>query len=166
MNEAITAPVLLPGLSKYQIRADGEVVSLWSKEPKILRGGDDKDGYRKFVLIGDDGKRRYVRRASLVCTAFHGPRPDGMLVRHRDGSRQNDSKENLSWATQSENCQDKLEHGTAQRGTKNGNCITSEEMARAVKGMLHLPTSKIVKLLPVSKFVVNNIRSGTSWTWL
>ncbi|CAH2910639.1 MAG: hypothetical protein CPSOU_1823 [uncultured Paraburkholderia sp.] len=158
--------VTVDGLSKYRIREDGEVVSLWASEPKILKGGTDKDGYRKFVLIDDNGVRRYVRRANIVCTAFHGPRPEGMTVRHRDGSRQNDSKDNLSWATHSVNCLDKLEHGTAQRGARNGNVTISEGTARRIKSLSHLSAKEVAGQVGVKKHIVDNIRSGNSWGWV
>jgi hypothetical protein len=156
----------LPGLSKYRIREDGEVITLWPTEPRVLRGGTDKDGYRKFVLIDDDGARRYMRRCVMACTAFHGPRPDGMTVRHGDGTRQNDSKTNLSWSTHSVNCMDKLAHGTTQRGDQNGNAVITEAEARQIKSNLHMPTPKLVAWLGVRRHVVNNIRYGNSWGWL
>ena len=40
---------MIHGLSKYIFRDDGEVVSHWGLSPRILAGGRDKDGYRKFV---------------------------------------------------------------------------------------------------------------------
>ena len=157
--------IQLPSLSKYLIREDGEVISLWS-EPKILAGGTDKDGYKKFVLIDDFGARRYLRRATLVCTAFHGARPPNNTVRHLDGSRTNDAASNLRWGTQSQNCMDKLEHGTAQRGEKNGNCSISEKVARAIKADKSLTTKQAVEKYGVKKHIINNIKYGQSWVWL
>lgn len=166
MSEVVTlGDCTLPGLSKYLIREDGEIISLWGK-PRILKGGTDKDGYRKFVLIDDAGERRHMRRATMVCTAFHGPRPEGMTVRHGDGSRTNDAKSNLSWSTHSNNCMDKVAHGTAQRGIKNGNATISEDVARSIKQSLHMKTSDIAAAFGVKKHIVNNIRFGNSWGWL
>jgi hypothetical protein len=157
----------LAGFSKYVIRRDGEIVSLWGRNPRVLTGGRDKDGYRKFVLIDDAGERRYMRRAIMVCTAFHGPRPEGMTVRHYpDGTRTNDAATNLSWAPHSVNCQDKLEHGTAQRGTNNGNATITEAAARRIKEMVGIPAGKVAAEIGCTKHVVNNIRSGSSWRWL
>lgn len=155
----------LPGLSKYLIRSDGEIESLWF-EPKILEGGTDKDGYKKFVLIDDMGCRRYVRRASLVCCAFHGPRPAKMTVRHKDGTRTNDCESNLGWATQSVNCRDKIEHGTHQKGSKNGNSKITEDDARRIKAMAGTPALEVAELIGCTKNIVNNIRYGKSWAWI
>lgn len=151
---------------QWWFRSDGEVVSLWSAEPKVLRGGVDKDGYRKFVLIDDDGARRYVRRCSAQCEAWHGPRPEGQTVRHKDGSRDNDAPSNVAWATHAENCQDKILHGTVQRGENSGTAKISEATARAVKANLHKRTPEIVALFGVSRNIVNSIRYGKSWGWL
>jgi hypothetical protein len=157
--------IQLTGLSKYLIREDGEIISIWSNL-KVLSGGTDKDGYRKFVLIDDFGARRYVRRASLVCTAFNGPRPKNHNVRHLDGTRTNDSAANLAWGTQAENCRDKQLHGTEQRGVKNGNAKITEETARKIINASNLPTNKIVEMLGVPKGIVNNIKYGKAWAWL
>jgi hypothetical protein len=158
----------LAGLSKYFFRSDGEVISIWKGEPQILKGGIDKDGYRKFVLIDDTGSRRYVRRSSLMCAAYHGPRPTGKEVRHLDGSRDNDAPSNLVWATHAENCADKLGHGTAQRGVRNGNGKLTEEQAREAKSRLATGEhpKEICKDYGVSFGAIYNIKYGRTWVWL
>ena len=158
----------LAGLSRYNFRSDGEVVSMWSMEEKVLGGGVDKDGYRKFVLIDDVGSRRSVRRSSLICAAYHGPRPRGKEVRHLDGSRDNDAPSNLAWATHAENCADKIDHGTAQRGKKNGNVRLTEAQARVAKDRLLLGETapKIARDYGVSRATIYNIKYGTTWGWL
>jgi len=158
----------LPGLSKYTFRSDGEVISHWGKEQAVLKGGTDKDGYRKFVLIDDMGGRRYVRRASLICAAFHGPRPRGHEVRHIDGSRQNDAPSNLAWGTHRENCADKAIHGTSQRGKLNGNSKITEAQARRVLERLAAgdTVSRIAKDLGVSRAAIYSIKNGTTWAWM
>ena len=158
----------LPGLSRYAFRSDGEVISHWGKEPKTLAGGQDKDGYRKFVLIDDMGARRYVRRASLICAAFHGPRPKGKEVRHIDGSKTNDAPSNLSWATHAENCADKAMHGTSQRGAVNGNAKLTQDQAKAAKSRIARGDScaEIAKGFGVSKSTIFNIKYGKTWAWL
>lgn len=41
----------------------------------------------------------------LVCEAFHGPRPEGLVTLHLDGDPTNNRSENLAWGTQSKNIQ-------------------------------------------------------------
>ncbi len=157
---------MLPGLSRYRFRDDGEVVSLWRQAPRVLRGGTDKDGYRKFVLIDDIGRRRYVRRASLICAAFAGPRPQGAVIRHLDGSRTNDTPGNLTWGTQAENIADKARHGTLLKGAQHPRAKLSEEQARTILKESGTPLSQLARRFGVSKAAVYFVRTRRTWKWL
>lgn len=158
----------IPGLSKYGIREDGEIESYWKDETAILAGGTDKDGYRKFVLIDDLGARRYVRRASLVCTAFHGPREKGMEVRHLDGSRTNDAANNIAWSTHRENIADKIKHGTHRRGEQASHVKITQEQAETAKRlwMAGAAVSEVMLGANVTRHIAYNIKYGNSWAWL
>lgn len=100
---------------EYEVSNLGEIRSTYTNRP--LKGGIDKDGYRKLVMC-TQGTRLHRRVASLVCEAFHGLRPAGAVVRRLDGGRTNDAAANLAWGTQRENIADKVAHGTAQRGER------------------------------------------------
>lgn len=78
------------------------------------RGDDD---YSR-ISLWLDGKRTFLKIHVWVALAFHGPRPDGHEVRHRDGNRQNNRADNLAYGTPSENEMDKREHGTHHNGKK------------------------------------------------
>lgn len=156
----------LEGFSRYQFRADGEVISLWGKTHRILAGGIDKDGYRKFVLIDDSGRRRYIRRAYAQCSAWNGPRPDGLEVRHLDGSRDNDAPSNLTWSTHTENCADKILHGTSRRGEKNPRSVITEQQARYIKAHPEIPATRLAAQLRISRNTIYPIRLGRAWAWL
>lgn len=59
-------------------------------------------GYHRVNLsqLNPDGGRALRRHAyvhELVCEAFHGPRPPGMQVDHRDTVRTNNTAANLRW---------------------------------------------------------------------
>lgn len=70
------------------------------------------------VQLNRDGRQRRYDVHVLVCTAFHGPRPEGMGVRHRNGNAQDNRPENLCWGTQSENIRDSVAHGTHNNASK------------------------------------------------
>lgn len=82
----------------------------------------------RYPCVGPtrDGKQRATPVHVLVALAFHGPRPEGMEVRHLDGTRTNNRPENLAWGTHSENMQDKVAHGTATRPLRT-HCINGHE---------------------------------------
>jgi hypothetical protein len=155
------------GLSRYRIYADGSIVSTWNGL-RALRCSPDKDGYPKVVLIDDIGSRRYLRRSSLVCMAFHGPRPTGGVVRHLDGSKDNDTPDNLCWGTQKENMADRVIHGTQPRGITHWHASITDGTAREIKRLILLSrkTADIMEALSVSRATVNGIRYGQSWKWL
>lgn len=95
-------PVL--GHDKYFVDRCGNVYSAarTTGPLKLLRSGLKKPG-RLQVSLGDN-KWQYVH--AVVCSAFHGPRPPGMEVRHLDGNSLNNNAENLAWGTRADNCRD------------------------------------------------------------
>lgn len=60
------------------------------------------------VALCKDGIPKNKRVHDLVCSAFHGPRPEGMEVLHLDGTRTNNKPENLMWGTRSDNMKDPI----------------------------------------------------------
>jgi hypothetical protein len=90
----------------------------------------DNCGYPHVHLSGNSGKTRRV--AYLVCVAFHGRRPRGQEVRHKDGDRQNSAASNLCWGTRKENVRDSLTHGTHTRGERNGGAKLTQKQADAI----------------------------------
>jgi hypothetical protein len=72
------------------------------------------------VQVRHNGKAVTLRVASVVLTAFVGPRPPGQEVRHLNGVRTNNALTNLAWGTKLENAEDKHRHGTMVRGDRHG----------------------------------------------
>lgn len=115
---------------EYEVSAGGLIRSNYTRRP--LKGGLDKDGYRHLVVC--TGGRRFTRKiATLVCVAFHGPRPAGAVVRHLDGSRTNNRATNLAWSTQKENIGDKVRHGTHQIGERHPRAKLTEDAVRDIR---------------------------------
>ena len=84
---------------------------------KVLKATPDKDGYLSVHLcVG--GVRTHGRVHQLACETFHGPRPEGLVVRHLDGNNQNNTPGNLKWGTDAENAQDRVRHGTDAEASK------------------------------------------------
>lgn len=77
------------------------------------------DGGRKWVVLSNGivHKKRTCTVATLVCTAFHGPRPSPRHeAAHWGGDSGNDTADNLRWATGKENSEDMLRHGRRPQG--------------------------------------------------
>jgi hypothetical protein len=71
------------------------------------------------VSFWKDGKAHPYAVHRLVLLAFVGPPPeDKPQCRHLDGNRANPVLENLCWGSQLDNEQDKRDHGTSTKKTK------------------------------------------------
>ena len=79
----------------------------------VLVGSVNDDGYRHVIIRG-----RTIKVASLVAQTFHGPKPAGLVVRHRNGDNSDDSAGNLLYGTQSQNILDSVQHGTHPNARK------------------------------------------------
>jgi hypothetical protein len=156
----------VPGYSRYLAREDGQVVSLCRKNPIVLGGGLDKNGYVQFVLIDDSKQRWNVRRSAFVCKAFHGPRPPGMVVRHLDGSKTNDVPENLAWGTPRQNSMDKIEHGTLNRGETVGTSKLKDADVLWIRANLHLTNEEMAGMFGVCPMAIRHVRLNKTWRHL
>lgn len=107
----------IPGFPGYFVSDAGRVVSHIRGQARELRGGYTGEGYRKVVLC--NGEHRLGRKVhQIVAEAFHGPCPDGMEVRHRNGDKTQNAASNLRYGTRSENTFDQVEHGVHANARK------------------------------------------------
>jgi hypothetical protein len=102
---------------RYEISDVGRVLSRCRRRPKLLTPTIDRYGYL-CVHLCQAGKSRSRPVHQLVCEAWHGPRPDGLVVRHLDGDPLNLEPGNLKWGTPAENSQDRSLHGRDQNASK------------------------------------------------
>ena len=70
------------------------------------------NGYIFVGIINVATRKLSTRQVhALVCSAFHGPKPEGMECCHNDGTRDNNSPGNLRWDTRSNNLLDAVRQG-------------------------------------------------------
>ena len=69
------------------------------------------DGYLR-VRLNVPGFPKWHTVHKLVMETFVGPRPEGCVIRHKDGVPTNCALSNLQYGTNAENQQDRKEHGT------------------------------------------------------
>ncbi len=145
----------------YEVSNKGRVRSDFTMRPLV--GGVDKDGYRKLVVCSGDGRRGYKRVSTLVCEAFHGPRPSGLVVRHLDGDNTNDDAENLAWSTQKENLADRKAHGTLLQGERHPLATITADTALAIFAATG-KQADIASRFGVKKTIVSSIKTGRTWS--
>ncbi|OBR80489.1 hypothetical protein A7K92_00235 (plasmid) [Klebsiella pneumoniae] len=69
----------------------------------------------------------------LVATAFHGERPEGLLIRHLDGRPSNNAPSNLAYGTQVDNMADAIAHDTVEFGERRYNAKLTNEVVIAIR---------------------------------
>lgn len=105
----------VPGTEeRYQVSNLGNVRSYAGRSNgRLLKRNAYYPGYMMInVHVGNRMDRRTIHE--LVALTFHGPRPEGMLVRHLDGDSLNCRADNLRYGTPSENQYDAVRHRAEQ----------------------------------------------------
>ena len=108
----MTAPTLvtLEASSYHGWSADNEGNVYWRGE--LIPGWSYKG--RVYVKTNNQAK---IKRAQIVCDAWHGPRPsDKHGALHKDDNKCNDAPANLYWGTDSDNRADAITNGIHKGG--------------------------------------------------
>ena len=123
-------------------------------------------GHQQVRLCHDGHHWRSVHR--LVLEAFVGSCPDGMECAHNDGNPENNSLDNLRWATRKENHADKRGHGTLLRGGKANGAKLSEDMVREIRRLARNGTKQrsIANTFAVTESNISQIIKGKTWSWV
>lgn len=87
-----------------------------------------KKPYQRLKIAGDWW---LVHR--LVLLAFVGPCPDGMEGCHDDNDPRNNCVSNLRWDTMERNQQDRVKHGTHNRGSNSTRAKLNEAAVRRIR---------------------------------
>lgn len=135
---------------------------------RILNPKPDKYGYIRVRLSRNGHERDYAAHR-LVLLAFVGEPPIGCTdTRHLDDNKTNNRLSNLAWGTRSENEQDKVIYGKANRGVRHGmSKLTPEQVWEirrlATQGLTQL---EIGERFGIHQMTVSRIVSRKEWRWL
>ncbi|HFK6836011.1 MULTISPECIES: HNH endonuclease [Citrobacter freundii complex] len=92
----------------YYVSEDGYIYN--QNYDNVLTNSPARNGYERVNIRG---KAYYVH--DLVCTAFHGKRPQGYTVEHEDQCKTNNYYKNLSWQTQKVNNNNRTHSGKVSK---------------------------------------------------
>ena len=158
----------------YQVSDLGRVRSVTHKTTDILgrtrtykskiMSGSSVNGYRHLVLHkGQKDTGFLVHR--LVMLAFVGECPEGQQVAHGDRDKTNNKLENLRYATQKENEEDKLAHGTRAKGEASSSALLTSSEVLDVRYLwsYNFSGQKIADYFGVSCGCIYNIVYGNTW---
>jgi hypothetical protein len=147
----------------------GRVIGAWRQlEPHV----EARSGYVSVTISARANggiKRKLVRVHQLVCTAFHGNRPEGMEVCHfPDRTRTNNSAANLRWGTRRDNSGDAIIHGTSKRPSNRGTPrkLTADDVHRMRELRSTMSLEDIARDYKVNQSTVSAVCTRRTWSWV
>lgn len=106
----------------------------------------------------------------VICEIANGPPPSPFhQAAHSCGNGHLGclNPKHLRWATPLENQQDRLTHGTHNRGSRNCEAKLTEEQVQQIRALAgNLSQRKIARKFGVAKSTVARIHHGTQWAFL
>ena len=167
---------VIPGFPDYAVSENGIVKRITPgrgrgsrcRVGRILKQYTNTDGYQNVGLMprgGKKGKTLDVHR--LVAMAFLGEPPTSLhQTAHNDGNPNNNSIDNLRWATSKENSGDREKHGRTLHGSRSPlACITEADVIRLFMLVLHGDgTSAAAHEIGIARSTAQNILQGRSWS--
>jgi HNH endonuclease len=171
MTEATIRPI--PGCPGYLAGSDGTV---WSAMPgrngrlkslHVLKPNREKSGYLR-VSLRNNKRRQGFFVHTLVALAFHGPRPDGLILRHRNGNKNDNRPENLLYGTCLENTEDRRTHGTMVRGARSHLAKITDEQALEILGRLRAGETgaSLAREFGITDGSISAMKTGRTWRHL
>lgn len=138
---------------------DGKECLIWP-HARTMQGG--------YAKMTRGGKISHVSR--FVCEDIYGPAPtDKHEAAHSCGNGHLAcvAKSHLSWKTPSENAQDKLTHGTHNRGDRHVSSKLTESQVREIWRLRGKETQiSLARRFGVSPVTIYKIYAGKKWGWL
>lgn len=156
LDEETWRPVL-DAARPYEVSNMGRVRQvLPSGLRPVLAGSYNPDGVH---CVGIRGRGR-VRISRLVCEAFHGPQPAGLVVTFADQDRTNARADNLSWGSRCQN----MKRGEAHHSAK----LTEQDVTAIRAEYLRTEDDRCVlaKTYGVSQSTVGSVIRREHWTHL
>jgi hypothetical protein len=118
----------------------------------------DGKGYGQLMIAG----KKY-RPHRLICSQAHGEMSSEFHAAHYCGNRACCNPRHIRWATAKENVDDKIKHGTARSGEAMTQAVLTEQQVREIRGIKHLPQTKIAEMFGIKQGTVSDIVTRKTW---
>jgi hypothetical protein len=118
-----------------------------------------------YITLFTDGIRKRFNIHRLVAEIFIGPCPDGLVVNHKDGNKENNDYQNLEYTTQSENIKHAFSTGLnrAVKGINNWRGKLTDQQVleiREAKKTLNTSNKELARMYNVTPPFICNIIKG------
>ena len=155
----------VPGFEgRYQASNLGRIRSIFKREPCVLNGFANPDGYLVVRLYSEHSNLDSSFHR-IICRTFHGAPLPGQQAAHLDGSRTNNRPDNLVWVSVKENADHKLAHGTLLAGERHPRARLSCADVEAIRSSPDTARQAAAKF-GVSRYTIADIRQGKRWATL
>lgn len=180
-NAVLTKPIEgYEGL--YSVTSSGVVTSEdryvnkpnWGKpnrqfvKGRVLKPVTNSNGYR-VVSLSKDGKHTAARVHRIVAETFLPEPLEGQThVRHKEGNKALNGKDDLEWGTAGDNAKDMIRHGTSTKGEKHHASKLKEKDILQIKEKVKSgkTQAEISREFKVTKQLINGIIKGKGWKHL
>lgn len=155
--------------TRYEVSDLGRVRSLTVRTHRrliygrILKQSPNRGGY-PCVCLQTGSKGKYCKVHKLVAAAFLGPCPAGKGVAHNDGTRTNNAAANLRYATQKENCADRMRHSTSPAGERSPHAKLTNAQVLRIRALAGVKTqTELAQQFGVRQNTISMIQSRRRW---
>ena len=146
----------------YWVTLDGR---LWSDRTSRFLSPIKMGAYTGVQIKNRDNLlvKRYMHR--LILEIMTGIAPAGMHACHNNGNKDDNRYENLRWATPVENNSDKLIHGTAGSGERNGMAKLTWDLVEEIRILRSMGAvqNHLCKQYGVSPMTISRIVRRQLW---
>lgn len=123
-----------------------------------------KTGYKK-TSISINSKKVYLNVHQWVAEAFHGPRPKGMVINHKNGDKTDNRPENLEYVTNAQNIQHAYDTGlNKSKGANHHNTSLNVHQIEFIKEHIgRMSQRRIAAICGVGEHIVSSIKTGKTF---
>jgi hypothetical protein len=154
------------GFSDYFVTREGVLISLRSKNPRVLKYKESSGGYPYCLCISDKGVRTTLLIHRAIALSYI-PNPNNYpCVNHLNGIKNDNRIENLEWCTFSRNSKHAFEIGrTMKKGVDSPKARFNADQVRQIKKMIKsgAGTTAISRIYNCPQSTINNIKRGTRY---
>jgi DNA modification methylase len=158
----------IPTHPGYFATWEGGIISRKSGKSNFIGQSLHKGGYLRCHVVDFEGKEEKKSVHVLVCSAFHGERPEGMVVRHLNGVHTDNCADNLKWGTPKENAEDRVLHGTQYHpiGELHPRAKVNQEAVDLIRESVTsgaMTQAEAARTFSLSPAQISRIMNGTRW---
>jgi hypothetical protein len=147
----------------YLVSSNGEIISLKFGRWKLRSQTLNSSGYPSITLYDEQNGKKTFKVHHLVCEAFLGPRPEGLVVNHKNGIKTDNRIENLEYCSVAENVHhaDKMNLRWFREGEQHYRTkLSDEQILQILQYKGHRSSYKVALMFDIGSDYVRRLWNG------